>query len=219
MVEGTADFEDRASSRISPPPPHRRTAFLISGVFSLAGVGAASLFLRYLEPSAPRTALALLALGGGSLAGVFAHAIVRRLPDRRGARIAAGLVAAALFLAPLPISARLRCIPAARFGLTVYGMIPVPALDITVDRRGSLGLRRKSHRITREEIEALLAPGVEVVVIGDGWDRAAKVDPEVFELSDRVEIRVLSTPEAFAAFEALSRERRGRVVLLAHTTC
>ena len=105
----------------------------------------------------------------------------------------------------------------ARFGFTVYGAIPIPLLDITVDQHGFLWFRTKTHQITREELDAIVAPGVEIVVVGIGWDSIAQLTDEAKQISTIVDLRVLPTPQAFALFNEL--KARGRnVVLLAHST-
>lgn len=107
----------------------------------------------------------------------------------------------------------------ARFGLTVVGLLPVPALDIRIhadpDRR--LGFRNKSHQITLEEVKLLLEEKPEVLIIGTGWHGVAKVDTEVRELKE-TRIEILKTGEALDLYEQLRAEGR-RVALLAHTTC
>lgn len=104
-----------------------------------------------------------------------------------------------------------------RFGLTMYGLIPVPLLDITVGRQGFLWFRDKSHYVSIEEVEALLSPGVEVLVIGAGWEGAVKIDPAV-QAIEGVEVHILQTPDAFDLFnECVSRGIT--VVLIAHSTC
>ena len=104
-----------------------------------------------------------------------------------------------------------------RFGLTVYGAIPIPVLDITVDSSGLLWFRDKSHRITLSEVRPLIDESTEVIIIGIGWHRVAKVDDAVLEtLGPRV--RILETSKAFEAYNKLRAEGK-RVVLLAHTTC
>jgi hypothetical protein len=104
-----------------------------------------------------------------------------------------------------------------RFGLTVYGAIPVPYLDVTVNRHGFLWFRTKTHEMTLEEVEPLIASDVEVIVIGIGWERLVRVDPAVRGLAGG-SVEVLTTPDAFARYNQLRNEGR-RVVLLAHTTC
>jgi len=64
----------------------------------------------------------------------------------------------------------------------------------------------------------LLASNVQIVIVATGWDEVARVEGSVAGLTDRVEIRVLSTPEAFATYNSLVAEGRS-VVLIAHTTC
>ena len=105
-----------------------------------------------------------------------------------------------------------------RFGFTVYGAMPIPMLDITVNQHGFLWFRTKTHRITREEIEAVLAPGVEIVVVGIGWDSIAQLTEDAKKIATTVDLRVLPTPEAFALYNELKAKGRN-VVLIAHSTC
>jgi len=105
----------------------------------------------------------------------------------------------------------------ARFGLTVYGVIPIPLLDLTVDSRGLLGFRDKTHLVTPAEIAALLGAGQGEVVIGIGWDSQVRLDPEC-ERRFPGRLHVLPTPAAIERFHYL-RYEGVRVVLLLHTTC
>ncbi len=103
------------------------------------------------------------------------------------------------------------------FGFTVYGAIPIPALDITIDSNGLLWFRDKTHRITVDEVRPLLSGSTQLVIIGIGWEERAKIDPAVLELlGDKA--RVLETKAAFEAFNRARTEGK-QVVLLAHTTC
>ncbi len=104
-----------------------------------------------------------------------------------------------------------------RFGLTVYGIIPVPLLDVTVGPHGGLWFRDKSHFISVDEFKSLWTPDVEVVVIGIGWESLVKVDPAIEEM-EGVEIHILPTPKAFDLFNRYVLEGR-KVVLIAHSTC
>ncbi len=105
----------------------------------------------------------------------------------------------------------------ARFGLTVYGVIPVAGLDITVSSRGLLGFREKTHHLRLEEVMELLTPDVEIVVIGTGWENMVRVEDAVRELPG-LEVTVLRTPEALAYYNSVV-SRGKRVILLAHSTC
>ena len=99
----------------------------------------------------------------------------------------------------------------ARFGLTVYGIIPVPLLDITVGPHGGLWFRDKSHFISTTEVQSLLSPDVEVVVIGIGWNSVVNVAPAIRNLEE-AEIHILPTPAAFEFFNQCVSE--GRKVVL-----
>ena len=105
----------------------------------------------------------------------------------------------------------------ARFGLTVYGIITVPVLDITVGPHGSLWFRDKSHYVSIDELRPLLSYDVEVLVIGIGWHSAVRVDPAIQEM-EGLEVRVLPTPAAFDLFNKYVAEGTV-VVLVAHSTC
>jgi hypothetical protein len=105
----------------------------------------------------------------------------------------------------------------ARFGLTVYGLIPVPTLDLTVGPRGGLWFRDKSHSLSLQEVEHLLSPEVETLIVGTGWEGGMHVSSAIRELSG-IEIRVLRTPAAFELFNAYRSEGK-TVVLIAHSTC
>ena len=138
-----------------------------------------------------------------------------RAPSRRlrNSLIAVGI----LLVASVCISFAYGRITFSRFGFTAYGLIPIPALDVTIDSDGILGFRVKSHQITLEEVQPLLGEDVQVVVIGIGWDSVAKVEESVRRLPG-YDVRVLPTGEAFELFNRLVSEGE-RVVLLAHTTC
>jgi hypothetical protein len=162
-----------------------------------------------------RLALAFL-LGGGATAFAAGY-LLSRLPDTRASRAAVLAAAGAVAILP-PLSTLYPSrITYARFGATVFGLLPIPALDITVGPRGGLGFREKSHRVTRAEVEGLIGPGVEIVVIGTGWDGVVTVDADVRRIPG-VDVRALPTPEAYRLYNRLRSEGR-RVVLLAHSTC
>ena len=104
-----------------------------------------------------------------------------------------------------------------RFGLTVYGAIPVPVLDITVDSDGCLWFRDKSHFVSIEEVKRLISSDVEVLIIGTGWHGAVRIDPAVQEI-EGIEVHILRTPAAFDLFNGFVSSGK-TVVLIAHSTC
>lgn len=185
---------------------------LVVAMFSL---GLAFIVWRYLADYSSRTAIAALTLVVGCAVAVLLAVGIGRARSRKWG-IAAGVASLAL-LGVLPVSCMIGRVMYSRFGLTVYGIMPIPALDITVDSHGVLWFRNKAHLITADEVERLAADGVEVVVIGNGWDRVARVEDRVFELKN-VTIRVYSTPEAFDEYNRL-KSSGTKVALLAHTTC
>jgi len=104
-----------------------------------------------------------------------------------------------------------------RFGLTIYGLVPVPVLDITVGSHRALWFRDKSHFISADEVKALLSSKVDTLIIGTGWQNQVRVDPGIRDIKG-VEIHILSTPDAFNLFNKYRTEGR-TVVLIAHSTC
>ncbi len=157
---------------------------------------------------------AIVVATGCILAATVALTVLRA--KSRGWGIAAILIAL-LIVSAYPISCLIGRVTFAEFGLTTYGIIPVPALDITVDSNGLLWFRDKTHLITETEITRLLDDNVEVAVIGTGWNNAARLAAGVAE-NIPVKLVVLSTPEAFAEFHRL-KAAGVSAVLLAHSTC
>jgi hypothetical protein len=196
---------------------NRKTAWILAAICVIASSVIAAVFVLYLPQHGERVVLAVSAVIAGLVLAAIGAFVVSRLPDSRVARVAAGALVALLVLSPV-ISALWHRVSYSRFGLTVYGLVPVPFLDITVNRHGLLWFRPKTHLITREEIARLLSPDVEVVVIGIGWDSIARVAEDAMALGSEAEIRVLPTPLAFALYNSLVAGGR-RVVLLAHSTC
>lgn len=105
----------------------------------------------------------------------------------------------------------------ARFGLTVYGLVPVPLLDITVNSDGLLWFRDKTHEITAEEVRQLASAETSVIIVGTGWYDAAHLNREAYSLKS-ISIRAYPTGAAIEEYNKL-RRRGVAVALLLHTTC
>jgi hypothetical protein len=153
-------------------------------------------------------------------AGTFAAAMVYRLVSRSRHALTGWILltlVVVLLLAPLLSTVWPGKITYARFGFTVYGLVPVPALDITIGPHGGLWFRDKSHFVSADEVQRLLTPDVEIVVIGTGWHSAVRVDPAIEQL-EGYEVYVLPTPDAFDLYNRCVSEGK-RVVLIAHSTC
>ena len=158
---------------------------------------------------------AVAALGTGAAAVAFALLRRRCRSCRQG--LAAILLLAVLVLPPAGCMLYPGRITYARFGLTVYNLLPVPFLDVTVSAQGRLWFRDKTHWVSIDEVQGLLSPGVEVLVIGTGWEGAVRVDPAV-AAPEGVEVRALPAPEALALYNQYRAHGR-RVALIAHSTC
>ncbi len=200
-------------------PDVRRNLILAGVTFVVvvlvSGLAAAA-FLAHLPEHPLRAPLAASAAVAGFVVGVFLGGVVYRLPAHP---VVQGVVVVVL-VASLVLPAGSMFVPGtvtySRVGLTVYGAIPVPALDITISANGVLGFRDKTLQISRVEVGELVTPDVEVVIIGTGWYEDASVQDDA-RLFHGVEVIVSNTPSAFDLFNEMRRNGRV-VVLLAHTT-
>jgi hypothetical protein len=196
---------------------NRKTANVLSALLATATCVASWVFYTYLPISPERLKYTFGCLLIGILVTVVFYATVTWLPNEKRVRIA--LVSAFGLLATTPlVSAVAQRITYSHFGFTVYGMVPVPVLDITVNRYGILWFRPKTHLITRQELDAMVGADVEIVVVGVGWDSIAQLTDDAKLISSKIDLRILPTPAAFALFNKLKAEGR-IVVLLAHSTC
>jgi hypothetical protein len=188
---------------------------LVSLVVSLVAAGIVIVYLS--EYGERRIAAAVCAAVVGVVVSVTAYFLVSRYCTTGKSSLLVIVLLAVILLAPLVSMAYPGRIIYSRFGLTVYGVIPVPLLDITVGSHRGLWFRDKSHFVSLEEVESLLSPDVEILVIGAGWNSAVKVDSAAKEMQG-IEVHILPTPEAFELFNQYRLEGR-RVALIAHSTC
>lgn len=149
------------------PIRNRKTAYILSSLATLTMWAVAWLMFTYLPISPERLGLSVGCLLSGGVLGLLIFWLIATLPDKKSVRILG--VALTLFVLATPwISSRIGRISYSRFGLTVYGLVPIPVLDITVNQRGVLWFRPKTHLILREEVARLLERDTEFVIIGIG---------------------------------------------------
>lgn len=184
-------------------------------VVLVAGVMAAA-FFTYLPEHPLRGPLALSAAIAGFVVAVFFGGVVYRLPPHPGIQVGVVLCLVTLFVLPLVSMFVPGTVTYSRVGFTVYGAIPIPALDVVVYANGVLGFREKNRQITRVEVGDLVTEDVEVLIIGTGWYEDASVQDDA-RLFPGVEVIVVNTPSAFERFNEMRRNGR-KVALLAHTT-
>lgn len=165
--------------------------------------------LRYLFS----TLVVMVGIGSGSIA----YFRISKLNMRRNLALTISVVLAVFLFAPVISMFYPGKITFCRFGLTVYGVIPIPTLDIQVNNRGLLWFRDKNHYVSLNEIKSIISPDVDSLVIGIGWDGDVRVDPSVKELKG-VNVYTLITPDAFSLYNKLKSNGK-RVVLIAHSTC
>jgi hypothetical protein len=190
-------------------------AFTIVLIFSLLAAGVVWLYTT--EYGILRLIAAVLIAFVGAGVAFIAYVVIKGNFRRDQGAIAVILVLLLLILIPLLSMFYSGKVTYARSGLTVYGAIPIPFLDITVDSSGMLWFRDKTHFISVNEVRLLLTPDTEALIIGTGWEGRANVDPAVYELPG-VKCHVLRTPEAFDLFNKYVAEGK-KVALLAHSSC
>lgn len=199
----------------------RLVGFVIGLTILVLSALAAGIVLVYLSEYGQRRLAAAAAIAVvGVVVGILAYFLVARACKTNRCALAILALLVVLLIVPTLSMFHPGKITHARFGLTVYGAIPVPSLDIAVRASGVLWFRDKSHHMSVEEVTALLSPDTEVVVIGTGWHGAVQVDPAVqnIERVDGIIVYIQRTPEAFALFNELKSQGR-KVVLIAHSTC
>lgn len=108
------------------------------------------------------------------------------------------------------------------YGMTVYGGIPYPIVDLTILSDDTLRIRDgKRHWISLEEFEKFIGSDPkhrpEVVVIGDGYSSRVKVDEQVYRYPG-IEVEVFSTPDAVERYNRFRATGR-RIALILHSTC
>lgn len=194
---------------------NRKTAFIFAASVLRLAVAYAVLYYLFIPEDPKKFIVAVFIILVGMLAAFLANWIVRKLPDSIVTRFCAlGLIA---IVVALPfVSASMKQVTYSRFGFTVYGVLPLPLFDFTVNGEGELNLRAKTDAITIEQISALVDSDTTVIVIAQGWDSDAKVDEMIHAEFLNLDIHELSTPEAFEKYNELIRQDV-KVVLVAHT--
>jgi hypothetical protein len=196
---------------------NERLGILALALASALGIATSCIVIAYLPEHQIRWVLAGAILLMAPLVGLILNRLIRQMPDI--GPVHAGIVALLCVAILLPLASAVypQRVTYSRFGLTVWGAIPIPYLDVRVNSRGLLWFRPKTHLITMDEVKPLISADVDVLVIGTGWQEIVQVDRSVRELTG-CEVQILSTPDAYAAFNR--RKAQGeRVVLLAHSTC
>jgi hypothetical protein len=158
----------------------------------------------------PRTIGYVLALAGLGLTIVV---LIR--PRRFTNSLFVKVLVAAVVVVPL-LSIGAGRVTYSSFGVTVYGLIPIPLLDVRVAPSGAIWFRDKTHHISLSEIQPYLDSDADII-LGIGWDGVVQVDNAILNLG-RKNIHILVTPAAFQLFNRMRSEGK-RPILIAHTTC
>jgi hypothetical protein len=196
---------------------NQKTAFVFSAAILLIAIAYAVLYYVFMPGDPKRFIIAVFALLLGTLAAFFSNWLIRKLPDSAVTRLLVLGLTALLIASPF-ISASMKQVTYSRFGFTVYGLIPIPVLDIIADEDGVLWFRAKTDLITLEEVQGLVDSDTAVIVIANGWESTAQLDDLIYVEYLNLKIHELSTPEAFEKYNELIK-KGVKVVLIGHTTC
>jgi len=196
---------------------NRLIAGFVAFLLCFAGWFSAGVTYWYLPNHANRGVLSFCLILASTVVALLVFRIVSRQGTRPFVRKTIFVIVAAVFVILISSMFVAGQVTYARFGLTVYGLIPVPMLDVTVNKHGLLWFRPKSHLATLSEVRNLVDGDVEVLVIGTGWHGIMKVEDEVSNYKD-LDVRILKTPDAYRVFNQL-KAAGTKVVLLAHSTC
>jgi hypothetical protein len=112
--------------------------------------------------------------------------------------------------------------PPGRFGwccyaYSTYSACPRLVSDFQVRGDGTTRKVTKSHQLLFEQIEWLLDPKPEVLIIALGWDGVTTPDDKIREHTS-CEIHILKNKEAIDLFNRLKRAGK-RVAIHYHSTC
>jgi len=112
--------------------------------------------------------------------------------------------------------------PPGRFGWCCYGYstfaaCPRPVSDFQVRADGNTRKVTKTHQLSFEQIEWLLQPKPEVLIIALGWDGVTIPDDTIRDYKG-CEIHILKNKEAIDLFNRLKRSGK-RVAIHYHSTC
>ena len=112
--------------------------------------------------------------------------------------------------------------PPGRFGwscyaYTTYNALPRPLADLQIRSDGSTRKVKKTHQLSFSQIEWLLDPQPDVLIIGLGWDGVTEPDDQIRNYRD-CEIHFLKNDEAIELFNRLKKEGK-RVAIHYHSTC
>jgi hypothetical protein len=109
-----------------------------------------------------------------------------------------------------------------RFGPSCYGYIsynalPRPVMDFQVRSNGATRRVPKTHDLGVDQIQWLLDPPPDVLIICKGWSSVVQVRDEVLNLPGR-DVRIIPTGAGLELFNELRSAGRS-VAIHVHSTC
>lgn len=112
--------------------------------------------------------------------------------------------------------------PPGRFGWSCYGFstfdaCPRPVSDFQVRADGRIRKVPKTHQLSLEQVEWLLDPNPEVLIIALGWDGVTSAEEKI-RAHQGCEIHFLKNREAIELFNRMKSSGR-KVAIHYHSTC
>jgi hypothetical protein len=113
--------------------------------------------------------------------------------------------------------------PPGRFGwcscyaLTNYSVWPRLVTDVQIRADGTTRQVEKTHELNFADIEWLLTPKPEILIIALGWDGVTTPDARIRGYKD-CEVQLLKNKEAIDLYNRLKRDGRS-VAIHYHSTC
>jgi hypothetical protein len=103
------------------------------------------------------------------------------------------------------------------YGYSTYGAWPRPLSDFQVRADRSVRAIAKTHSLAFEQIQWLLDPKPDVLIIALGWDGVTTPDGRILDYKG-CEVHRLRNKEAIELFNRLQRSGK-RVAIHYHSTC
>lgn len=103
------------------------------------------------------------------------------------------------------------------FGVTTFNYVPMVIKDLQVNSEGDVRTVEKTHKISFKNIEWLLQPTPEVLIISVGWKGLLTPEGKILGMG-QIPVMILKTGEAIIMYNKLKTEGK-RVAIHLHSTC
>ncbi len=102
-------------------------------------------------------------------------------------------------------------------GLTTYDLMPIPLVDFQVRADGAFTRVGKTVDLTMKDVEPLLAPRPDALIIATGWKGDLTPRPDIAAVLQAYNVQILKTGDALDLYNKLTAEGK-RVAIHVHST-